>query len=185
MLQLDLEQVLLALVVHQTVTHMPITHYHRLAHRNYVLRKSSPALQQQLLPPLELVVSQHHLVIVSLLHTSYLKDLHLLSLHQFIYNMKNTLPKIIFRYSQTQKIPLSLAYPYEYTLTANEFAFVDVRFTEVPFSKELWKHEKEHVQTVLSRFQQILNGQKQKLEIDQYIQPCLRSKAEELLSIQK
>lgn len=47
------------------------------------------------------------------------------------------LAKIAFKASQniSGKVPLSLAYPYEYTLNPQEFMFPDIRFTEVPFSK--------------------------------------------------
>lgn len=70
------------------------------------------------------------------------------------------LTKITFKLTQNivGKIPLSLAYPYEYTLNPQDFMFPDVRFTEVPFSKELHKPEKEHVHFIIARFEAILNG---------------------------
>jgi hypothetical protein len=42
----------------------------------------------------------------------------------------------------TNKIPLSLGYPFEYTLNTNDFIFYDVRFTEVAFGRELHKPER-------------------------------------------
>lgn len=70
------------------------------------------------------------------------------------------LNKVIFNLAQNinNKIPLSLAYPYENTLNPQAFMFPDIRFTEVPFSKELHKPEKEHVHLIIKRFEYILNG---------------------------
>jgi hypothetical protein len=37
---------------------------------------------------------------------------------------------------QAQQIPLSLPFPYEYTLAPEEFTLHDIRFKELPFSRE-------------------------------------------------
>ena len=39
----------------------------------------------------------------------------------------------------TSKIPLSLAYPYEFTFIPDQFAFMDLRFTEIPLNRQLAK----------------------------------------------
>jgi hypothetical protein len=39
----------------------------------------------------------------------------------------------------TSKIPLSLTYPYEFTFASDQFAYMDVRFTEIPLNRQLAK----------------------------------------------
>jgi len=42
----------------------------------------------------------------------------------------------------------------------DQFALHDIRFTELPFNRELAKPEKEHLHLVLGHFEKMLNGEK-------------------------
>ena len=89
------------------------------------------------------------------------------------------LTRLSHNFSQKAAIPLSLGYPFEYTLNPQQFAFMDVRFTEVPYSRDLFKPEKEHVQFVLQQFQELLNGSKSMLQLD-HVSKNLKDKTVEL-----
>ena len=91
--------------------------------------------------------------------------------------MQTLVKSLRHHFSQTA-IPLSLAYPFDYTFKPEQFAFIDIRFTEVPFSKELWPPEQEHVHLVLKRFQHLLTGGLRKDELDSYISKGLKAKAQ-------
>lgn len=62
---------------------------------------------------------------------------------------------------------------------------MDIRFTQIPLTRELAKPEREHIHHVLKRFENKINGDKSQNDVDKlYIFKCLKDKAEELRAIQ-
>ena len=114
----------------------------------------------------------------------HLELLAFLTLHQLII-MLSIATRHYFRFTSKKAIPLALGYPFEYTLGSGDFAFADVRFTEIPLSRELWPPEKEHIHFVLNRFEKMLNGNREKTDFDKYIRGSLKSKVSELADISK
>jgi hypothetical protein len=82
--------------------------------------------------------------------------------------------------SQTQQIPLSLPFPYEYTLAPDDFSLQDIRFKELPFSREFAPPERDHLLITLQHLQQLLNTGKPPRE---YVQQSLIARALEVRGI--
>jgi hypothetical protein len=83
--------------------------------------------------------------------------------------------------AEVQSIPLSLSYPFEYTLAPQEFSLQDIRFKEMPFSREFAKPEREHILFILQNFASLLNTGK--MPTEQFVQQSLISKTLEMRSI--
>ena len=89
-------------------------------------------------------------------------------------------PHFFFSQAKPYPFPLSLAYPFDYTLTEETFALHDIRFTEMPINRPLSESEQEHMVRVLSYLTGVVSGREKKREETNYVWGRLLEKGRQL-----